>query len=100
MFFFSLLHLSIEIANSSFELLNFFARIVVEVMDHVLFNLEHVALDLGLLELLLEVGLDGVELFDAHLGVFVDGLLLLLLSLLATLLATLFFSSHLLIISN
>ena len=87
---FSLLHLGVKVSNSSFKFFDFLSGVMIEVMNHVLFDLEHVTLDLGFVEGLLEVLLDGLKLLVAHGHVLVVGLLLLL-----TLLSLLAFASFL-----
>ncbi len=52
---FSDLHPRVEIGDASVQFLNLFASIVVEVVDHVLLNLQLVPPDLDILQLLLEI---------------------------------------------
>lgn len=46
---FAVLHVSVEVADLSVKLFNLFPSVVVKVVDHVLLDLQHVTLDLGVL---------------------------------------------------
>ena len=46
---FTVLHVSVEVANLSVELFDLLTSVVVEVMDHVFFDLKHVSLNFGVL---------------------------------------------------
>lgn len=46
------LHLGVEVPDAGLELFDFFPRVVVKIMDHVLFDLQHVSINFGLLEVL------------------------------------------------
>ena len=74
--FLRLLHLCIVIYYLALEVLNLIPSVLVEVMHHVLLNLEPVALDFGLLELLLALFYDLLDLGASHSHVLVFGFLL------------------------
>lgn len=90
---FLLLHLSVEVLDFGFLLLDLSTSVVIEIVDHVLLNLEHVTLHLCLLEARTETFYRHFELIILHFLVmiiglnFVFGSLLLLFPLLS-------FSSH------
>ena len=86
------LHVGVEVFDAGVELLDFSSGVVVEVVDHVLFHLKHVTLELGVVELLVEVLDVLVQLGASHGHVNVVGLNVLLPLLSLALLA--FFSSH------
>jgi len=93
-----LLHLRVEVLNFSLLLLDLRTRVVIEIVDHILLDLEHVTLDLGLLKARTQTFNGHFELIILHLLVmifwlhFVLGPLLLLLVLLT-------FSTHLMFCS-
>ena len=88
-------HLGVVVAHLRLEFFDVFAGVVVEVVNHVLLNLEHVTLDLSFVKLFFQV-LDGhFKLRAEHSHVVVFWLNLGLGSLLALLSLSFFaFSSH------
>ena len=50
-FVLGIFHLGIVVAYLGFEFFDIFTGVVIEVMNHVLLDLEHVALNLGFIEL-------------------------------------------------
>lgn len=62
------LHFCVEIANAGFMLSDLFTSVVVKVVNHVFFNLEHVSLDLLFLESVSKLFNFPLKLFSSHWG--------------------------------
>ena len=78
---FLLLHLGVEILDLGLQLFDFLPRILIEVVDHVLLDLQRITLHLRVRQLLPQI-LDGdLELLSTHGEEFVLGLWLFLLFL-------------------
>jgi len=75
---FAVLHVSIEVTDLGVELFDLLPGVVIEVMDHVFLDLEHVTFDLGILKLFLEVGDGYLKLITLHCHVVIFWLCLFL----------------------
>jgi hypothetical protein len=62
----TVLHLRVKVADLRIQLFDLFSRVLVKVVDHVLFNLKHVALNLGVLKSLLQIHDRDLELVSLH----------------------------------
>jgi len=88
-----LLHLRVEVLNFSLLLLDLSTGVVIEIVDHILLDLEHVTLNLGLLQARTQAFNGHLQLVILHLLVMIIGLGLVLSSLLLLSLLSLL-SSH------